>query len=78
METKMLMLTDLNCPVCAAKLERAVRQLHGMNAARVEFGSGTLHVEYEPSALSLDAIRELVKKSGLGVAAVVAGRPVRL
>ena len=71
------MLADLNCPVCAAKLEKAARQLPGMKSARVEFGSGALHVEYDPAALTIDSIRDLVKRSGLDVAAVVAGRANR-
>jgi cation transport ATPase len=77
MENKMFMLTNLNCPVCAAKLERAARQLPGMKAARVEFGSGTLHTEYDANLLTTEAIRDLIKRTGLEVAAVVAGRAGR-
>ncbi len=73
-ERKMFMLSNLNCPACAAKLERAARQLPGAKSARVEFGSGTLHMEYDPATLTVEAVRDLVKRSGVEVAAVVPGR----
>ncbi len=74
-ETKaqMIMLRNLNCPVCAAKLEAAARQLPGMRSARVAFGSGALHVEYDPGQLSEERIRDLVKRTGLDVASVMPG-----
>jgi cation transport ATPase len=76
MKTQMIMLRDLNCPTCAAKLEAAARQLPGMKAARVAFGTGLLHVEYNPEELEEDAIRDLVKRMGLEVGAVLpGGRP---
>jgi hypothetical protein len=48
-----------------------------MKAARVEFGSGTLHTEYDANLLTTEAIRDLIKRTGLEVAAVVAGRAGR-
>ena len=68
------MLSDLNCPVCAAKLEKAARGLPGAKTARVEFGSGALHLEYDPAVLSVQTVRDLIKRTGLEVAAVIAGR----
>lgn len=70
---QMIMLRNLNCPVCAAKLETAARQLPGMKAARVAFGSGALHVEYDADQLTEERIRDLVKRTGLEVAAIMPG-----
>jgi len=71
---QMYMLDKLNCPVCAAKLEAAVRKLPGMQAARVEFGSGALHVEYNPEQLNEAAIKGAVVQAGVEVAGVMPGR----
>lgn len=71
---QMYMLNKLNCPVCAAKLEAAVRKLPGMRAARVEFGSGAMHVEYDPDQLTEAAIKGAVVQAGVEVAAVMPAR----
>ncbi|MDP2872013.1 MAG: cation transporter [Bacillota bacterium] len=76
-KAQMIMLRNLNCPVCAAKLETAARQLPGMKSARVAFGSGALHVEYDPDQLTEERIRELVRRTGLEVAAVMPGARAR-
>ena len=51
-------------------------QLPGMKAARVAFGTGLLHVEYDAEKLEETAIRDLVKRMGLEVGVVLpGGRP---
>lgn len=67
MKSRMLMLTNLNCPNCAAKLEQAVRGLPGVKTARVAFASGTLNVEYDPEKLSEADLRALAHRFGVGV-----------
>jgi copper chaperone CopZ len=74
MTNEMLMLSNLNCPTCAAKLEKAAQALPGMKSARVVFGAGSLNVEYDPTVLSQDKIRALCKQMGVDVVAVVPGR----
>lgn len=71
MKRQMLMLGNLNCPNCAAKLEKAAKNLPGMKEARVAFGSGALNVEYDDGRLKEEAIRDLVRQLGLSVNAVV-------
>lgn len=73
MKRQMIVLENLNCPSCAAKLEQAVKKLTGVKAARVAFGSGFLTVEYDDSVLLESVIREKIKHHGLGVATIVAG-----
>ncbi len=73
MTKEMLMLANLNCPSCAAKLEKAAQSLPGMKSARVIFGAGSMNVEYDPDVLSQDRIRALCKQMGVDVAAVVPG-----
>jgi len=71
---EMLMLGNLNCPTCAAKLEKAAQALPGMKSARVVFGAGSLNVEYDPHILSQEKIRNLCRQMGVDVVAVVPGR----
>ena len=44
---EMIMLSGLNCPTCAAKLEKAVQATPGVTEAKVVFGAGSLNVEYD-------------------------------
>jgi copper chaperone CopZ len=44
MKSQMMMLRNLNCPNCAAKLQKAAQALPGMSEAKVAFASGTLNV----------------------------------
>jgi len=71
MTRQMLMLRNLNCPNCAAKLERAARRLPGMESARVAFATGALHVQYDQARLTEAGIRDLVRQFGLEVAATL-------
>ncbi|MGE5561384.1 MAG: heavy-metal-associated domain-containing protein [Chloroflexota bacterium] len=77
MRLQMFMLRNLNCPVCAGKVERAVRQLPGMKSAKLAFATGSLTVEYDAEVLSEDKIRETVEGFDAEVAAVVAGPAAR-
>lgn len=73
MKSQMIMLGNLNCPNCAAKLEKAAQELPGMREAKVAFASGTLKVEYDSGRLSENQIRDLVRRFGVDVAAVLPG-----
>lgn len=73
MQRRTLMLGNLGCPNCAADLERAARKLPGVKTARVAFGPGTLHVEYDGNQLEERQIYDLVEQFGLEVAAALPG-----
>lgn len=71
MKSQMMMLRNLNCPNCAAKLQKAAQALPGMSEAKVAFASGTLNVAYDPEKLSENEIRDLVRRFGVDVATVL-------
>lgn len=73
MKRQMIMLENLNCPNCAAKMERTAQKLPGMKTAKVSFGTGSLTVEYDPAVLTEEQIREAIRQSGLGVSSVLGG-----
>ena len=74
MKRQMIMLANLSCPNCAAKLEQAAQKLPGMQSAKVAFGAGALNVAYDESVLAEEAIRAVVNQLGLQVSVVLAGR----
>jgi Cu+-exporting ATPase len=67
MKRQMVMLANLNCPVCAAKLEKAAARMPGMQSAKVSFGTGALTVEYDETKLNEADIRAVVKQQGVEV-----------
>jgi len=71
MKRQMILLSNLNCPVCAGKLEDAAKRLPGMKSARVVFGTGALHVEYDASQLTHQAIADVIRKMGLDVTTTI-------
>ena len=64
---QMMMLGNLSCPSCAAKLEKAVQKLSGVKSAKVSFGAGTLTVEYDEALLKDEEIKDKVEQFGVGV-----------
>jgi copper chaperone CopZ len=71
MKKQKLMLGNLTCPNCAAKLEEAAAGLPGMKTAMVAFGTGTLTVEYDESRCNEAAVRTIVRQLGLDVTMVL-------
>lgn len=74
---EMIMLSGLNCPTCAAKLEKAVRATPGVTEAKVIFGAGSLNVEYDAAVVSYEKIADVVSRMGLAVTARVPGSASR-
>ena len=74
---EMIMLSGLNCPTCAAKLEKAVQSTPGVNQAKVIFGAGSLNVEYDAAVTSYEKIAEVVSRMGMTVTARMPGSASR-
>ncbi len=78
MKRQMILMSNLHCPSCAAKLEKAAQKMTGMKTAKVAFGSGALNVEYDESALKEESIHAVVKQFGLEIATVIAAPGARV
>lgn len=76
MKRQMIMLSNLNCPACAANLERAARSLPGMKQATVSFGAGALSVEFDEALFDEARLKETVQRLGLSIATVL-NRPAQ-
>ena len=74
---EMIMLSGLNCPTCAAKLEKAVQSTPGVTEAKVVFGAGSLNVENDATVVPYERIAEVVSRMGMTVTARVPGSASR-
>ncbi len=63
-----LTITGMTCAACAARLEKVVRRLDGVEEAGVNFATEKLILRYDESRLSRDALAAAVDKAGFGVA----------
>jgi Cd2+/Zn2+-exporting ATPase len=59
-----LLVAGIDCPDCAAKVEKAVRRMLGVVNATFVFPAGSLNVEYNPQQISVTQVVEKVKKLG--------------
>ncbi|MBO8159912.1 cation-translocating P-type ATPase [Thermosyntropha sp.] len=59
-----LYITGLDCPNCAAKLEKAVQEMPGVISASLNFASGKLKVEFAEGELNKDEIIKLTRFLG--------------
>lgn len=74
MKAQRYMFKNLNCPNCAAKPEKAVSALPGVQEAKVSFGTGALTVKYDETVANEESIHDTFRKFNLDVASVLPGR----
>ncbi len=56
--------SGLDCPSCAATVERAVQKIDGVLSVKLSFAAGTLEVEYRPERTGVEEIRKAVESQG--------------
>jgi Cu+-exporting ATPase len=59
-----LKITGMHCATCAVTIEESLAGLKDVNAARVNFGTETAHVEFDPQKVSLKDLDNAVKNAG--------------
>ena len=59
-----LLVTGMDCPDCAAKVEKAVKRMQGVIKATVVFPAGRLNVEYDPQQTGITQMIDKIKKLG--------------
>lgn len=60
-----LELKGLDCPDCAATIQKSLRRMPGMVHAEVQFARAQASVEFERASLSLADIRRIVERHGI-------------
>ncbi len=69
MKKEIVLLANLNCPSCAADLQKALAKLDGVQRAEVAFGSGSVELEYDDNVVKSSDIDRTIESFGVTVAA---------
>jgi Cd2+/Zn2+-exporting ATPase len=59
-----LLVTGMDCPDCAAKVEKAVKRMPGVGNATIVFPAGRLNVEYDSHQTGITQVLDKIKKLG--------------
>ena len=59
---KTFKITGMTCSACAARIERAMKKLDGVDQATVNFAAEKLYITYNEQELSEDSIVSAIKK----------------
>ena len=65
--------TGMSCAACAARVEKTVSALAGVESGSVNFAASTLGVVFDPDVTSPDIIREAVETAGYGLVTDTSG-----
>src|SRR3989338_5766636 len=63
-EKKVFKIKGMHCASCAILITKTLQRAKGVNSANANYGSEKLLLEYDPGAITLDAVNELMKKLG--------------
>jgi copper chaperone len=55
---------DLSCPSCVAKIEKALKALDGVTAAKVHFNTGRIEIEHSPERAPVERLVAAVRTAG--------------
>lgn len=68
MEKVILQVSGMSCGHCVNAIEGSLGKLSGVHNVNVNLAEGTVEVEFEPSAVTLKAIKEEIDDQGYEVA----------
>ncbi len=63
-KTTTLRSQELSCPSCISKIEKAVKQVTGVENVDVRFNTGRIVIVHDPDQASTDALIAAVGKAG--------------
>jgi copper chaperone CopZ len=55
---------ELSCPSCVAKIEKALKALDGVEAAKVHFNTGRIEVQHDSNRVNAEALVKAVRSAG--------------
>ena len=55
---------ELSCPSCVAKIEKALKNVEGVQEAKVFFNTGRIEVEHAPEQASQETLVKAVRSAG--------------
>lgn len=56
--------TELSCPSCVAKIEKALKSVDGVTDAKVHFNTGRIEVEHDPARTNAEELVKTVQAVG--------------
>lgn len=62
-----LKISGMHCATCAINIEESLTKLNDSTPAQVNFGTDTIHVEFDPSKVTLTELEKAVKDAGYDV-----------
>jgi len=68
MEKVTLQVSGMSCGHCVKAIEGSVEKLSGVHNVNVNLAEGKVEVEFEPSVVTLEAIKEEIDDQGYEVA----------
>ena len=60
---------DVSCQHCVSAIEGALKDVRGIESARVELDEKAVHVVYDPTAVERDQIVSAIEEEGYPVSA---------
>ena len=66
--TKNIPITRMDCPTCIPVLEKEVKRLEGVEAARGNYMTKNLRVTYDPDRVQLEEIESAIERVGYQIA----------
>ena len=63
-KTTTLRSQELSCPSCIAKIEKAVKQVKGVESVDVRFNTGRIVITHDPDQAPTDALVQAVGRAG--------------
>jgi copper chaperone len=67
MENITLKVSGMSCDHCVKAVEGSVGELNGVNTVKVDLKAGTVNVQFNPEAVTLDVIKETIDDQGYDV-----------
>lgn len=64
MEKIVLKVNGMSCGHCVGKVEKALKQLPGVEVAKVDLKKETAKVKYDESKLTIDDLNNAVREAG--------------
>ena len=64
MKKEAYLVEGLTCSGCERTVSKVVANIEGVASAKADLGSSTVSVEYDPSKVTIDKIKEAVNKVG--------------
>jgi copper chaperone len=56
--------SELSCPSCVAKIEKALQSASGVQRAKVYFNAGRIEVEHDPGEIAQEDLVGIVRTVG--------------